>query len=37
MTLLRILCQLVALPLCFIGLGLAHIGGTNEAEKETWR
>ena len=27
MTLLRILCQLVSLPLCFIGLGLAYIGG----------
>lgn len=27
MTLLRILCQLVALPLCFVGLGLAYIGG----------
>lgn len=24
---LRILCQLVTLPLCFVGLGLAHIGG----------
>lgn len=27
MTLLRLLCQLVALPLCFVGLGLACIGG----------
>ena len=27
MTLLRILCQLVTLPLCFVGLALAHIGG----------
>lgn len=24
---MRVLCQLVTLPMCFIGLGLAHIGG----------
>ena len=27
MTILRFLCRLVALPLCFVGLALAHIGG----------
>ena len=27
MTILRLLCQLVTLPMCFVGLGLAHIGG----------
>ena len=36
MTLLRILCQIVALPLIPVRLSVGF-GGTNEAEKETWR